>query len=83
MATDDEYAYINPERTRTLLETPSGFALFDVDDDALKEADVLVEFSFFCTEVSLFPFSFHLDLAIGNKSAHVLSFLFAGYLGVF
>ncbi|XP_039797606.1 probable nucleolar protein 5-1 [Panicum virgatum] len=39
MAMDDEYAYINPERTRTLLETPSGFALFDVDDDALKEAD--------------------------------------------
>ncbi|CAO2173495.1 unnamed protein product [Urochloa humidicola] len=40
-----EYGYINPRRGRTQLETPSGFALFDVDDDALKEAnDVWIYF---------------------------------------
>jgi hypothetical protein len=58
----------------TLLETPSGFALFDVDDDALKEANVLVQFRlFFCT---CFTIPFLLDRAASD----CFSFLFAGYL---
>jgi hypothetical protein len=42
---------------KTLLETPSGFALFAVDEDVLKEPDVPIQFYSFPTLVSSLPFS--------------------------
>jgi hypothetical protein len=42
---------------KTLLETPSGFALFAVDEDVLKEPDVPIQFYSSPTLVSSLPFS--------------------------
>lgn len=41
-----ERVYSNPGWRKTLLETPSGFALFDVSQDALKKDNVLGSFLF-------------------------------------
>jgi len=53
-----ERIYNDPKWRKVLLETPSGFALFEVDEFVFKEPDVLVHFSFFPTHASPFPFFF-------------------------
>jgi hypothetical protein len=47
-----------PNWTKVLLETPSGFALFAVNDIALEETDVPIQFFSILTLVLSFPSSF-------------------------
>jgi hypothetical protein len=75
----EKRVYNDPKWKKTLLETPSGFALFEVSEAILKEPEVRAHFSFFLTHAL---FLFLLDFAISDKSLHILSIRFTGHLGV-